>query len=146
MNKSLVYYASGVWKMCKFLVTQVMKMTHVWQNLTCYLKDVIFRQFSVFIAIRFPECIGFSTKIGKSKNDLKTSFKDLGVYQLVFWWENLLVLLCRVISSTWSLGHFKGQFPVLICRATKSFLILSVLQSFTCYCLSKCNLQSSKLK
>lgn len=75
MNKSLVYYASGVWKICKLLVTQVMKVTHVWQKLTTYLKDVIFRQVSIFIVIRFPEFTGVSLKIGKIKKDLNTNFE-----------------------------------------------------------------------
>lgn len=52
-----------------------MKVTHVWQKLTSYLKDAIFRQLSIFIVISFPEFIGGSLKIGKILKYLNTDFE-----------------------------------------------------------------------
>lgn len=113
MNTSLICYASGVWKMCKLVVTQVMKGTYTWQTLTCYLKgsyirllvlyDLILRQYSILISVRFPEFVFYFFIFSVKKVPSKIS-----VYKKSFW-EKLLVVLCRAMPRVWSLCHFKGQ-------------------------------------
>lgn len=109
MNTSPIYYASGVWKIYKLLLTQERRaLIHdkIWPVIR-----VIWELHQTFW---FLWC------------NLVTIF-SFPFHQIAWtYWEKSLALLCLAMPMGWSACHFKGKFSIFSCRSYKIFLIVYI--------------------